>query len=55
MKVAEDWLRECKENHKSCENAYGNTTSGWYPKRLVAVEEDNSKIRHVVPTQEHIT
>jgi len=55
IKVAEDWLRECKENHKSCENVYGNTRSDWYPKRLVVVGEDDSKIRLVVPTQEHIT
>lgn len=52
MKVAEDWLRECKENHKLCQHLYGNTRPGWCPKRLVAVGKDDNQISLVELIQE---
>lgn len=52
MKVAEGWLRQCRENHKSCQNVYGDRRSGWYPKRLVAVGDNDNEICLAVPAEE---
>ena len=52
IKVAGGWLRECRESHKSCDNMYSNRRSGWYPKRIIAVGDNDNEIRLVLTAEE---
>lgn len=54
MRIARDWLNDCKKNHKTCENVYAHRRAEWYPKRLIAVEGHDSQVRLLESTKEQI-
>ncbi|CAG8953844.1 hypothetical protein HYFRA_00006736 [Hymenoscyphus fraxineus] len=52
FEVASHWLRECQESHQLCKNTQRRKEHEWYPKRLIAVGEDDNNVRLFIAAKE---